>query len=164
MGRRKVTVIRVIVCALACVVVLSSSATRGSLLSANEQRIWELEHAYWRYVQENDLGAYLNLWHKDFLGWPYVSEAPVRKDHITDWMTSRTSRGQAFRLVEFKPAAMQMSGDLAVAYYWVRFEWVDKSATKTESTLRVTHTWIKTASDWQIVGGMSMPEPADAHK
>jgi hypothetical protein len=34
----------------------------------------------------------------------------------------------------------------------------------TEGTLRITHTWIKTGNRWQIVGGMSMPEPTVLHK
>ena len=74
-------------------VILASDVAISSQASKDEQTIWELERAYWRYVQENDLSAYSGLWHKDFLGWPSVSAAPVRKDHITDWITSQTSKG-----------------------------------------------------------------------
>ena len=64
--------------------------------SADEQALWKLEHDYWHYVQENDLAAYSTLWHERFLGWPSVSPVPVHKDHITDWITSQTSKGLKF--------------------------------------------------------------------
>src|SRR5206468_13040713 len=86
-------------------VALASDVAVSSQASKDEQTIWELERAYWRYVQENDLSAYSGLWHKDFLGWPSVSAAPVHKDHITDWITSQTSKGLAFKTGEFKPAS-----------------------------------------------------------
>src|SRR6476646_9672538 len=86
---------------------LSSEVTTPSQASGDEQTVWDLERAYWRYVETNDLHAYSDLWHKDFLGWPSVSASPVRKDHITDWITSQTAKGLAFKTVEFKPAAIQ---------------------------------------------------------
>jgi hypothetical protein len=65
------------------------------------QALWNLERAYWQYVEKNDLAAFSNLWHKDFLGWPWVSSKPVRKDHITDWITSHTNKGLVFKAGEF---------------------------------------------------------------
>src|SRR5438034_2643635 len=59
----------------------------------DETQVWQLEKAYWEYVKTNDLEKYRALWHENFLGWPFVSAAPVRKDHITDWITSNTSKG-----------------------------------------------------------------------
>jgi len=87
--------------------------------AADERSLWELEHAYWRYVENNDLVAYSNLWHPDFLGWPFVSATPVHKDHITDWITSQTSKGFVFKTGELKPAALKVTGDVAFACYWI---------------------------------------------
>jgi hypothetical protein len=39
----------------------------SSASSGDEETLWNLEHAYWQYVEKNDLAAYSNLWHKDFL-------------------------------------------------------------------------------------------------
>jgi len=50
-------------------------------LSSDEETLWNLERGYWRYVQENDLPSYSNLWHERFLGWP--SLAPLRSAKIT---------------------------------------------------------------------------------
>jgi ketosteroid isomerase-like protein len=137
---------------------LSSEATTPSQVSGDEHTVWTLERAYWRYVETNDLTAYSSLWHKDFLGWPSVSSSPVRKDHITDWITSQTSKGLGFKTVEFKPAAIQVTGDVAFACYWVTFRWLDKDERGAPHTLRITHAWLRSGHDWRIIGGMSMPE------
>jgi ketosteroid isomerase-like protein len=137
-----------------------SSPTQSSLAqsSDSERTIWEMEHAYWRHVQDNDLTSYRKQWHKNFLGWPSVSAKPVQKDHITDWITSETSKGLTFKLVEFKPAAIQVTGDVAETCYWITDKWTDKNGEGIPVTTRVTHTWIKNGSDWQIIGGMSSRE------
>jgi nitrous oxidase accessory protein NosD len=44
----------------------SSEATSPSQASGDGQTLWNLERAYWRYVEQNDLAAYSDLWHKDF--------------------------------------------------------------------------------------------------
>lgn len=148
----------------ATLLVVSLQATTQSQTSEKEQALWKLEHTYWNYVQDNDLPAYLGLWHKDFLGWPSVSAAPVRKDHITDWITAQTNRGLAFKIVEFKPAAIQVSGDVAVTCYWITYEWLDKEGNGTAHTTRITHTLFRDGKDWHIIGGMSMPDGGDAKK
>jgi ketosteroid isomerase-like protein len=147
---------RVVVCSLAGASAVSSGETIQSQASENEQTLWNLEHAYWRYAQDKNLALYLGLWHKDFLGWPSVSAAPVRKDHITDWITSQTNKGLALRPVEFKPAAIQISGDAAVTCYWITYKWLEKDGKGAAHTLRITHTWVQDGKDWRIIGGMSM--------
>ena len=133
-------------------------------LSKDEQTLWRLERAYWQYVEKNDLTAYANLWHENFLGWPSMSAAPVRKDHITDWIASQTSKGLTFKAGEFKPAALQVTGDVASCCYWIRLSWLDKEGKGTTSTIRITHAWLRTGSEWRIISGMSMPEPKPAVK
>jgi hypothetical protein len=152
------------VCVIALCLCGPIASTNSAPTSNAEKTIWELEHSYWRYVEANNLQAYRNLWHADFLGWPSVSPTPVHKDHITDWITSQTSAGLALKLVNFKPAAIQMSGETATACYWTTFKWADKAGAGAERTIRITHTWIKNGKDWQIIGGMSMPETSAAQK
>jgi glycine/D-amino acid oxidase-like deaminating enzyme len=79
----------------------------------DEQTLWRLEHAYWLYVEKNDLVAYANLWHQDFVGWPSVSSTPVRKDHITDWIPSQTSKGLTFKQGEFEAHSVQEAREIA---------------------------------------------------
>jgi Domain of unknown function (DUF4440) len=161
---RKVMLMFVIAGVLSCAVAIASPGTTQFAAVDNESVIWSHEVAYWRYVQENDLTAYRGLWHKDFLGWPSVSVAPVHKDHITDWITSQTGKGLKFRTIEFRRAAIQVTGTLAATFYWITFQWVDKDDSGITTTLRVTHTWVKVGTDWQIIDGMSMPQPASQQK
>ncbi len=148
-----------IICILA-----TAGPTFAAATAADEQRLWERERAYWQYVEKNDLGAYANLWHEDFLGWPSISAMPVRKAHITDWITSQTSKGLTFKAGEFKPAAVKVTGDVAFACYWITFRWVDRDGNGAAHTLRITHAWVRNGKDWRIIGGMSMPETENAVK
>jgi len=143
---------------------LASETINPAQESKDEETLWNLERAYWRYVQGNDLSAYSNLWHKDFLGWPSVNAAPVHKNHIADWITAQTSKGLVFKTGEFKPAAIHVTGDVAMVCYWITFKWLDKDGSGTAHTLRITHAWLRTGSDWRIIGGMSMPEPETPRK
>lgn len=148
-----------IVCILA-----RAGQTFAADTAVDEERLWERERAYWQYVEKNDLAAYANLWHEDFLGWPSISATPVGKDHITDWITSQTSKGLTFKEGELRPAGLRVTGDVAFACYWITFRWVDKDGKGAAHTLRITHAWVRNGKDWRIIGGMSMPESENAGK
>ncbi|MGE5326212.1 MAG: nuclear transport factor 2 family protein [Deltaproteobacteria bacterium] len=132
--------------------------------SEDEQTVWKLERAYWVYVEKDDLSGYQALWHEKFLGWPYSSPAPVRKERITDWITSQTGKGMTFRTIELKPAGMDFTGDIAVACYWVTYQWLGRDGKGPTYSMRITHTWVREGAKWLIIGGMSAPEPAKASK
>ena len=154
---------------IASVLVLASTVSFAepaqSSSSEEEQPVWNLEHAYWQYVQENDLAKYLALWHKDVFAWPESYAAPAHKDHIADWITSATSKGLTLKAFEIKPAGIQINGNVAVTCYWITYEVLDKERNATsKGTSRITHTWLKNGNDWQIISGMSMPEPMAQQK
>lgn len=130
----------------------------------DEQTLWKLEHNYWSYVQDINLTAYLGLWYKAFLGWPAVSPAPVHKDHITDWITSQSSKGLTLKNVALKPAAIQVTGEVAVTCYWITYKWVNKDGHGDNLTLRVARTLLRDGKDWHIIGGMSVPESGNPQK
>src|SRR5881275_1495215 len=85
-----------------------------------QAEIWNLEKAYWEYVKTNDLEKYRALWHDDFVGWPFVSAAPVRKDHITDWITNNTSKGLTLQSYTIEQLAIQVTGDIAIDHYRIK--------------------------------------------
>ncbi len=123
-----------------------------------EAQVWNLEKAYWEYVKTNDLEKYRALWHEDFLGWPFVSSAPVRKDHITDWITSNTSKGVKLRSYSIEQLAIHVTGDVAIDHYRIKATWANnEGAEGGTDAFRITHTWIRTHDNWQIIGGMSAP-------
>jgi hypothetical protein len=125
--------------------------------SGEEQEAWKLESDYWKYVQAADLEKYKSLWHESFVGWPSVSSVPVRKDHITDWITEHTKNNEHLQWYHIDQAASQKTDNVVVTHYWVTFFWLNKEGKGEPGTVRITHTWIKTATGWQIIGGMSSP-------
>ena len=136
---------------------LSASAF-GENSAKDEARVWELEKAYWEYVKANDLEKYRALWHENFVGWPFVSPSPVRKDHIIDWITSNTSKGINIQSYSIEQLAIQVTGDVAMDYYRIKATWVNSTGAEVKTDrIRITHTWVRTHGGWEIIGGMSSP-------
>ena len=126
--------------------------------SQDEAQVWNLEKSYWEYVKANDLEKYRALWHDDFVGWPLISSAPVRKDHITDWMTANTSKGMKLQSYSLDQLAIKITSDIAIDHYRIKMNWAKSDGTNPRTdALRITHTWIRTHGTWQIIGGMSAP-------
>lgn len=128
--------------------------------STDEAKIWSLERDYWEYVKANDLEKYRALWHEDFVGWPSISPEPVRKDQITEWITTNTSKGLKLQSYAIEQRAIKLTGNVAIDHYRVTTTWAknDSGEGAKSSTTRITHTWIRaTDGTWNILGGMSAP-------
>ncbi len=147
-----------------CLLLLLASVLSSAQSSADAEAVWSLENAYWHYVQANDLEKYRTLWHADFLGWPSVSPEPLRKSHITEWITAHTKNGESLKSYDLERLTIQVTGNLATVTYRVRFTWSEKNGTDHPSTVRIIHTWLRTdGGNWQILSGMSAPVNADGH-
>ena len=144
---------------------MSSGCPTAAVTPSNDrEKVWSLEKAYWAYVQANQLGKYRTLWHSDFLGWPLSSPQPLRKDHITDWITAHTDKGEALKSYHLERLAIQLTGNLATVPDRVRLTWADKNGTADPSTNRIIHTWLRTTGGtWQIISGMSAPTDSEGH-
>jgi ketosteroid isomerase-like protein len=146
-------------------IVLFVAVTAAAFAESSDKeqaQIWNLEKAYWDYVKTNDLEKYRALWHENFLGWPFVSAAPVRKDHITDWITANTSKSITLQAYSIEQLAIQVTGDVAMDYYRIRATWANSTGAEVKTDrIRITHTWIRTHGTWQIIGGMSSPVDAN---
>jgi ketosteroid isomerase-like protein len=141
------------------VLVASALANKGG---NDKARVWSLEKAYWEYVKANDLEKYRALWYEEFLGWPYVSSAPTRKDHITDWITANTAKGLKLQSYAIEQLAIQVTGDIAINYYRIKAAWANGEGAEVRTdALRIMHTWVRTHATWQIIGGVSAPVNAN---
>lgn len=148
----------------AIVAVLIASPLCAAQPSADEKKVWSLEDAYWRYVQRNDLERYRTLWHRDFLGWPLTNPEPVRKEHITDWISAHTGTGETLKSYDLQRLAAQATGDYVTVAYRVRLTWVGKDGVDKPSSLRVIHTWLHNAGGkWEIISGMAASPNAQGH-
>src|SRR5206468_7838459 len=108
----------------------------------NEAQVWNLEKAYWEYVKANDLEKYRALWHENFVGWPFVSPSPVRKDHVTDWITANTSKGVKLQSYSIEELAIRVTDDVAINHYRIKANWAKSDSGEAVRTdaLRITHT------------------------
>ncbi len=120
-----------------------------------EKAVWKLENDYWLYVRDLELEKYKALWHANFIGWPFVSAVPVKKSNITDWIAQYQSKGLHLKSFDLNPAESLVKGNVVITYYWITARWVDKDGKGEPLTTRITHTWIKEGTTWQIIGGMS---------
>src|SRR5213076_887947 len=137
---------------------LTAAATFAADLAKDQAEIWNLEKAYWEYGKTKDLEKDRALWHDAFVGWPFVSSAPVRKDHITDWITNNTSKGVKLQSYSIEPLAIHVIGDIAITHYRIKAHWTNSEGAEVRTdVLRIMHTWIRTPGAWQILGGMSAP-------
>jgi ketosteroid isomerase-like protein len=149
-------------CLAACLTLLCtlSSGQPPSQWSSDQKSVWAQEQAYWKYCKAMELDRYLSLWHPRVVGWPNSYSAPAGKDHISDWLTDRTKQGLAMKSYDLEPLVIQVTDNVAVVHYRVKYSWVDKAGKEIPVASRITHTWIKSADGWQIIGGMSAPVDA----
>ena len=128
----------------------------------DETQVWNLEQAYWEYIKANDLERYRALWQDDFVGWPPLVSAPVRKDDVTGWITENISKGIKLQSFSIEQLAIQVVCDVATVHYRIKMVWAGPGPTESNTELfRVTHTWIRTHGTWQIIGGMGAPVNAE---
>ena len=129
--------------------------------SAEEKAVWKLENDYWLFVRDLELEKYKALWHASFIGWPYVSATPVRKNEITKWIEQRQANGLHLQTFDMRPAESVLKTNMVITFYWITARWVDKDGKGEPQTSRITHTWIKEGAKWQIIGGMSAVSESD---
>ncbi len=54
--------------------------------------------------------------------------------------------------------AIHVTGDVAIDHYRIKANWANNEGTEVRTdAFRITHTWIRTNGEWQIIGGMSAP-------
>jgi ketosteroid isomerase-like protein len=150
-----------------CITALALCASKllAAPVSADSDKLWALEKAYWHYVQTDDLNSYRSLWHANFLGWPYISPEPLGKEHITDWIAAFKKNGDAVNSYDLEQLSVQVTdGNLATTTYRIHVKWLNKSGAERTVVSRIIHTWLRTpAGSWQIISGMSALANSEEH-
>jgi uncharacterized protein DUF4440 len=117
--------------------------------------VWQLEDAYWKYVQTADIQSYVKLWHDRFRGWPCVTPHTATKDSIGNWV--RRIRDEHVRLTYrlTREGAAEI-GNTVIVYYSTPMlrEYPDGRVEGRDTVWKFTHTWQKHGQRWLIVGGM----------
>lgn len=122
--------------------------------SRDEQTIWSLEEAYFAHYAKGETQALEGIWHSDFIGWPSESPEPVRKSSASQSVRDFLARA---RIVSFKlrPMAIAIRGEVAITHYFLDLRLEDLDGGIVESSVRITHTWLREDGMWKVFGGMS---------
>lgn len=119
--------------------------------SADEEAVWQLEEAYFRYVQAGDVENYLTLWDDEFVGWPCGSEQPQGKETIADWV--QEIRDQNLQVeYELQREAVRAFGDVVATQYGLLYS--DGTSEGSVDRTKITHTWRRSGETWKIITGM----------
>jgi ketosteroid isomerase-like protein len=117
-----------------------------------EATIWELEERYWDCWIKEDMEGYMSLLHEDFMGWASSLETPGDKKAAREFVQNFWSQIKLFAF-EMKPCTIRIIDDVALVHYFLL--WKDENGNQIGNSYRITHTWLKQAGIWQILGGMS---------
>jgi ketosteroid isomerase-like protein len=150
---------------LGCVVL--ALFTAASHISAQEmtpaqKEVWQMEEVYWNDVKASNADHYASLWHPSFLGWPRDRDHPVGKTELTDGVRKRMAEVHVLSY-EFLSKAVTVVGNVGITQYSVRATRAGKDGQSETYASRVTHTWLRVGSTWQIIGGMSGPYESAGH-
>lgn len=117
--------------------------------------VWAREADYWRFVAAGDAESYRKLWHEKFIGWPCGKEHPMRKERIDDWV--RDVRDRHLQVAaELTREGEEKFGDVVIVHYsFTRVDTFPDGHVEGQGVRRkITHTWLRVADSWQIIGGM----------
>ena len=131
-------------------------------MSAAQKEVWQMEETYWKDVKESNADHYASLWHPSFLGWPQDRDRPVGKTELTDGVRKKMAEVHVASY-EFLSKGVTVLGNVGVTVYSVRATRAPKDGKSETHTSRITHTWLKTGSTWEIIGGMSGPYESIGH-
>jgi ketosteroid isomerase-like protein len=140
--------------ALVVVATNYSKVPAGQGRSQDEQTIWSLEEAYFAHYAKGETEALEGLWHADFTGWPSESPEPVRKSSASQSVRDFLARAQ---IVSFtlRPMAIAIRGEVAITHYFLDLRVKDPDGGIVDSSVRITHTWLREDGKWKVLGGMS---------
>jgi ketosteroid isomerase-like protein len=150
---------------LTCAVLLlfaAASYVSAQDMSAAQKEVWQMEETYWKDVKDSNADHYASLWHPSFLGWPQDRDRPVGKTELTDGVRKKMAEVHVASY-EFLSKGVTVLGNVGVTVYSVRATRAPKDGKSETHTSRITHTWLKTGSTWEIIGGMSGPYESIGH-
>jgi len=133
---------------------LSSAAGADNQKNTVAEEIWKLEEAYFRNLYKAAYGEVLALVHPQFLGWPGNLSKPIGREESALFM-KRLIPQPTPCTIRIERAGLQQSGNTVLTQYTLHVDCPDASGTTKTQSSRITHTWIRQKSQWQLLGGMS---------
>jgi hypothetical protein len=140
--------------AFLCIIPFSSKADIHNPKDTVEEKIWQLEEAYFANLYKANYDGVLAIVHDQFLGWPGSIDKPIDKEGSSVFMRklipspapcSFTIEREGIKLLE----------NIALTQYIISVSCKGKDGKAKETSSRITHTWIKEGKSWKLFGGMS---------
>jgi hypothetical protein len=125
-----------------------SAATLG------EAEIWALENAYFSNLYKADYDSVLSLVHSRFLGWPDGLDQPLDYNESARYM-KRLVTGPTSCTITIEREGIRVHEDIALTQYILHATCRTTNETAQVKSSEITHTWVKEASGWKLLGGMS---------
>lgn len=148
-----VSIIILAVILFSCTQTYSATSGTNKRSDTVEEEIWALENAYFTNLYKADYEGVLSLVHSQFLGWPSTVPQPLDKDGSSRFMKQLVSKPAPCTFT-IKREGIRVLGDTALTQYIITVNCTDTTPEKTQSS-RITHTWVKEAGGWKLLGGMS---------
>ena len=127
----------------------------ASAQSKSVSAVWAREDEYWRCVKAGDVERYVTLWHDKFIGWPCDQEHPMRKSSIGDWVRKIRDNKIKVTVALTREGAEDFGNTVVVHYRFTRVDtYPDGRVEGGGRQSKITHTWMRVGSSWQIIGGM----------
>jgi hypothetical protein len=150
------------VCCLVVVLLTAASPLCAQEMSATQKEVWQMEESFWKNVKDSNANGYASLWHVDFLGWPRDVDHPVGKKELAERGARKMAKGRVISY-EILSKTVTRVENVGITLYSVKVVRAGEKGQPETYVSRVTHTWLKTGSTWQILGGMSGPYETSGH-
>ena len=119
-----------------------------------EEEIWKLEEGLRKNLDGANHDAFLSAYHEDFLGWPETATRPLRKTDLPEILQENYPE-PSNNVVEFERVGIQLKEDIAITQFAIHITTLGEENEEIKQSTRVTHTWVKEADGWKVLGGMS---------
>ena len=97
----------------------------------------------------------MTLWHEKFIGWPCDQDHPMRKSSIGAWVREIRDKKITVTSDLTREGAEDFGAIVVVHYRFTRVDaYPDGRVEGRGRESKITHTWMRVGSTWQIVGGM----------
>jgi len=120
----------------------------------SEEEIWKLEEDYIANHGDANHAAILSKYHDDFLGWPQTASQPMRKGDMPESLQQNFPK-PTDNLIEIERGGIQLKENIAITQYTVNITTISEEGEEVKQSVRITHTWLREADGWKILGGMS---------
>ena len=138
----------------ACSLLPRASAQTAAPESPAIREVWGREESYWRFVQAGDVKSYLTLWHDQFMGWPSFADHPATKASIGQWVEDIRDKKVQLTYTLVREGARDFGG-IVIVFYRANTVYLSPDGHTEKEEIKITHTWLKVGSTWEIIGGMA---------